>query len=121
MEERADANSRMGRARFYFQLVILMCVTLFSLFAFGLLLWSIFAEPIWLLVTREHFAAVIGLPMAAVTALFIVLVLQATSGLIEFEAIGFRFRGGSGPVVLWVMCFLAITLAIRLLWGPHDG
>jgi hypothetical protein len=67
-------------------------------------------------IAGRHFAATIGLPMGAVAALFIVLVLRATSGPLEFEAIGFKFRGASGPVVLWLMCFLGIAAAIKWLW-----
>jgi hypothetical protein len=67
-------------------------------------------------VLREHFAAVVGLPMAAIFALWIVTILRSQSGPIEFEVFSFRFRGASGPVVLWVLCFLAIAFAIKLLW-----
>ena len=67
-------------------------------------------------VVRDHFAAVIGLPMAGILSLWVVTILRSRSGPIEFEAMGFKFRGASGPVILWVVCFLAIALAIRLLW-----
>jgi hypothetical protein len=43
-------------------------------------------------------------------------VLRETTGKLEFEALGFKFRGASGPVVLWVLCYFAITLSIKLLW-----
>jgi hypothetical protein len=36
--------------------------------------------------------------------------------MIEFEAAGFKFRGASGPVVLWIFCYLAIVTSIKLLW-----
>lgn len=67
-------------------------------------------------VVRDHFAAVIGLPMAGILALWVVTILRSQSGPIEFEALGFKFRGASGPVVLWIACFLSIALSIRLLW-----
>ena len=65
---------------------------------------------------RDHFAATVGLPFAAIISLLVILVLRETTGKLEFEALGFKFRGASGPVVLWVLCYLAITLSIRLLW-----
>lgn len=65
---------------------------------------------------REHVRAIVGLPIAAVSAFCIVVVLEATSGNIEFEALGFKFRGASGPVVLWVLSFIVFVLAIRVLW-----
>lgn len=67
-------------------------------------------------VLRDHFAAVVGLPMAGILALWVVTILRSQTGPIEFEAMGFKLRGASGPVILWVVCFLAIALAIRLLW-----
>ena len=63
-----------------------------------------------------HPAVVLGLPTGALAAFCIVLFLEAKSGRIEFEGFGFKFRGASGEVILWVICFLAIAGAIRLLW-----
>lgn len=71
-------------------------------------IWS--SEDRWVIVAaKEHFAAVVGLPLAAVAALFIVSVFEITTGQIEFDAIGFKFKGDSGPIILCVMCFLAIS------------
>jgi hypothetical protein len=63
-----------------------------------------------------HFAATIGLPSAALVAMCVVVLLERTSGTIAFEAVGFKLRDASGPVVMWVFVFLAITAAIRTLW-----
>ena len=65
---------------------------------------------------QKHFAAVIGLPMAAIASLFIVLVLEYVSGQIEFEIQGVKFKGGAGQIVFWIFCFLSIVLSIKLLW-----
>ena len=69
------------------------------------------------MVAQKHFPAVIGLPMAAVGAFIIVAVLQQSSGAIQFEALGLKFRGAAGQVMMWVICFLAIVLALRLVWS----
>lgn len=74
------------------------------------------AEPWMMEVFRAHSAAVLGLPTAAFAALCIVLFLEAKSGRIEFEGFGFKFRGASGEIILWVICFLAITASVKLLW-----
>src|SRR5439155_21381160 len=63
----------------------------------------------------KHYAAMVGVPLSAVTAFCIVSLLKVTNGPIEFEAPGFKFRGASGPIVLWILCFLAIALAL-FLW-----
>lgn len=67
----------------------------------------------------EHPAAAIGLPLGALVATCLVLLLESPESPIEFEGLGFKFRGASGPIILWVFSFLAITLAIRVLW--HAG
>ena len=67
-------------------------------------------------IIKEHFAATVGLPLAGVGVFLLVQVLQISAGKIEFEALGFKFRGAAGPVILWVACFLAVAAAIRLLW-----
>lgn len=68
-------------------------------------------------IATQHFAAVVGLPLAALLAAFIVVALQQTSGPMKFEGLGFKFDGSSGQVILWLFCFLSIAVAIRLLWG----
>ena len=65
---------------------------------------------------KEHFAAAIGLPCAALAALLLVTILEINTGRVEFKAYGFEFKGAAGPIVMWVFCFLAIAGAIRMLW-----
>lgn len=78
-------------------------------------IWS--SQDRWVVeAAKQHFAAVVGLPLAAVAALFVVSVFEITTGHIEFEAVGFKFKGASGPIILWAMCFIAISASIKLLW-----
>ncbi len=67
-------------------------------------------------IARDHFAAVIGLPFAALAALCIVLFLEFRSGQMEIEAFGIKFRGASGPAIIWLFCFLGIAGAIKMVW-----
>jgi hypothetical protein len=69
----------------------------------------------------ERFAAMAGTPLAAVTAFCIVSVLKVTNGPIEFEGFGFKFRGASGPIVLWLLCFGAIACAFYFLWSGQSS
>lgn len=66
-----------------------------------------------------HPAQNLGIPCAAVSAYAIVAALLKTSndvsGQLAFKAFGLEFTGPSGPVTLWLMCFLAFVIAIRLL------
>ena len=84
--------------------------------AFTLVLWRGFTDQAWLTIAQQHFAAVIGLPMSAIAALFIVLVLRIAAGPIEVELGPLKFRGAAAPVVFWLICFVAIALMIKLLW-----
>jgi hypothetical protein len=65
---------------------------------------------------QQHFLAIVGLPFAALAALCLVIVLELQSGPIRMKGLGFEFEGASGPIVLWIFCFLAITFAIKLVW-----
>jgi len=67
-------------------------------------------------VVQNHFPAVVGLPLAALLSIWIVLIFRSGYGPIELTVLGFKFRGSSGPIIMWVLCFLAITLAIKILW-----
>lgn len=64
----------------------------------------------------EHFGAIIGMPVAGALAFLLVVFLRQTEGQIEFKGLGFEFKGASGQIVMWLMCFLSITGAIKLLW-----
>lgn len=79
-----------------------------------LVLWASVIGPGDPIITN-HFTVVIGLPMAAVGAFILVSVLRQQHGPVEFEGLGFKLKGGSGPIILWVICFLAIAGAIKLL------
>ena len=93
-----------------------------SAFFFGFLIFQAIrgqtAPNTWLTILLDkHYAAMVGTPLSAVTAFCIVTLLEVTSGPIEFEALGFKFRGASGPIVLWILSFLAVGSVFHLLWG----
>jgi len=66
---------------------------------------------------KKNFIVIIGLPLGALASLFIVVFLEQSQGPIEFEGLGFKFKGASGPVVLWVLCYLAFTVSFKILWN----
>jgi hypothetical protein len=65
----------------------------------------------------KNLQASVGLPVAGVFAFLVVALFRTTEGQIKFEALGLKFEGAAGPIIMWVFCFLAITISIRLLWG----
>lgn len=82
---------------------------------FAAILWLSLTGA-WDSVVLHHFAAVVGLPSAALAAMFVVLVLRTVAGPIELKIPGFEFKGASGPIVMWIACFLAIAFAVHWLW-----
>jgi len=81
-------------------------------------IWGKAAPDTWpTAMVNTHFAAMVGTPLSAMTAYCIVSLLKVTSGPVEFEALGFKFQGASGPIILWVFSFLAIGTIFHFLWG----
>jgi hypothetical protein len=118
-EQNIDMYS--DRERYVFRRIIaimaLVATTVVGgVFVFFLARDIVNAEPWMMEIFQTHPGAVLGLPLAALAAICIVLFLEAKSGHIEFEGFGFKFRGASGEIVLWVFCFLAIVAAIKALW-----
>jgi hypothetical protein len=69
-------------------------------------------------ILREHFAGIVGLLMSTMTALVVVIIFRVSAGPIEFDTpLGFKFKGASGPVVLWVFTFLACVAGAASLWN----
>lgn len=78
---------------------------------------ALLQEPWLITIFQHHYAAIFGLPAAALLAFILVVVFEARFDHIEMDIFNLlKFRGASGPIVLWVLCFLSITSAIKLLW-----
>jgi hypothetical protein len=96
-----------------------LCTFLFVAFE---TFWGKTAPENWCItLVQNHYAAIFGTPSAVAAAFLIVALFKATSGNIEFAVWGFKFKGASGPIVLWILCFLAIAFAFYNLWqrGPE--
>jgi hypothetical protein len=93
-----------------------------ALFGMAIFLFIISAGSVgfWDGVALKHLPAVIGLPAAAAAALCIVLLLRTVAGNIELKLLGMEFKGASGPIIMWVLCFLSIALAINKTWNLKD-
>jgi hypothetical protein len=97
--------------------VALFAALFWGTFSGGFLAYHSLQPDGWMVrLIERQFAAVILVPMSALGALCVVLLLRLSSGPLEFKAIGFEFRGASGQVVLWVVCFIALVSAVKLLW-----
>lgn len=92
----------------FFSIVVVYVIALLTMFE-----WK---NPGARQIVAEHFPVVVGIPFAVIMAFVIVAIFRSATGPIKFEAFGFKFQGASGETIMWVLCFLAITAAIKMLW-----
>ena len=83
---------------------------------FGWICDRTFGHETWTKFILENFGLVFGLPMAAALAFGIVVAFQQTAdGPLSMRMGPLEFSGPAGPILLWVVCFLAAVFAIALL------
>lgn len=59
-----------------------------------------------------------ALVAAAVGSFTVVAILkQAYGGPLTFKGLGFEFQGASGPVIMWLICYLGIVASFRMMAG----
>ncbi len=115
-----DANAAQSRSEKWFGIgvriaaFIILASIIGALLAFVIGQWN---NPEIRAIVTAHLQAAIGLPVAGVFAFLVVALFRTTEGRIRFEVLGLKFDGAAGPIIMWVFCFLAITVSIRLLWG----
>jgi ABC-type uncharacterized transport system fused permease/ATPase subunit len=104
-----------GATKRTFQLYAIVCMA-FIVVGYIAALFAIFLNDRSLPeLVHAKMTLVVGLPLAALTAFSLVVILESQSGSIEVKAFGFEFRGASGPIVMWVLCFLSLVTAIKVL------
>jgi len=112
-----DEEAEYARFRLLVVRGMIAVIAIFSLVFFADLLRVLWTQEPWVMtILQTHFAGIVSVPLAAIGALCVVLILRSTEGPIEFEGLGFKFSGASGPVVLWALCFMVIISGIHLLW-----
>ena len=95
----------------------------FKFSVFFAFFWCIFGLAIiygirvwWNSPIHPSFVPFMGVGFAVIVAFAIVLTLKHASGeAIEFKLFGNEWKGASGPIFLWVLCFLAIVYGLYLL------
>jgi hypothetical protein len=114
-EPRESAHEE--RFRRIFSWVVLIATTVWGTFAaVHIGYYSLQPDSLYLRMLEQHFAALVGVPMAALIAMCVVILLRFSGGPMRFKALGVEFQGATGQVVFWIFCFLAIITALKLLW-----
>src|SRR5438552_2194544 len=103
MYEPTDWEEKLRR---WMSWVAVVSTVLFSIIVGAMVIDAGF-HGFWDGVLQEHVVTVVGLPVAAMLALAIVLLLRTVAGAIELKFLGFEFKGAAGPIVMWIMCFVA--------------
>jgi hypothetical protein len=90
----------------------------FSFLVASALFPTVVPESWFLRMIREHPGGTLGLAISAISAFSVVAILDVLSrDPIEIKLPGFELKGAAGPVVLWVVCFLAIVAGGEALWN----
>lgn len=86
--------------------LVLIANALFMVSFFAWFSFHIWSDSSWLIeLAKNHYPAVVGLPFAAAGALGVVILVEMTHGEIEFNALGFSFKGTAGQAILWLRAF----------------
>ncbi len=109
-------SNEQEKIKFYFSITLCVILALMAFLCFCLYLYYGFTEGFWIEMLKKHFATLVVLPFGAVFSLAIVVLLRITNGPFEFELLGLKLKGASGPVLFWVIAFMTFISAVKLLW-----
>jgi hypothetical protein len=88
-------------------LVFLWCLLGIAL-AYGVRLWNdVPGHP--------SFIPFVGIAFSAILAFAVVMAFRSVSGEVDFQFGQVKFKGASGPVLFWSLCFLAVAYGMYLL------
>lgn len=90
----------------------------------GLIMVTVLIYALWLnrfdvVVTNlvlKNFPTIIGLPFAFLASFIVIALFRQAENPLEFKGFGFEFRGAAGEIVLWLLCFSAISTSIKIMW-----
>jgi multisubunit Na+/H+ antiporter MnhB subunit len=115
MDDPSDWETRYGRMLRTIGLIISVAVVVLVCTVLVLLLLHT-GFDFWQDDLKEHFLGTLGLIGLIVVAFGTVTFLRQSEGPIEFEALGMKFKGAAGQVVLWAFCLIVLSLCAKLLW-----
>lgn len=97
-------------------LAVIGAVAIAAMLVIAVIGLSVSGDVVYASIVVTHYPVTFGLPMAAIAALVLVFLLEYARGPVEFEVPGFKFKGAAGPLVMFVIVYLAIASSIAFLW-----
>jgi hypothetical protein len=76
--------------------------------AYGMRFWN--DSPV-----HPSFIPFVGIAFSAILAFAVVMAFRAVAGEVDFEFGSMKFKGASGPVLFWSICFLSVAYGMYLL------
>ncbi|RZF23853.1 hypothetical protein EVC45_42050 [Paraburkholderia sp. UYCP14C] len=65
----------------------------------------------------RNYAVFFILPYIGCLAYFLVVTLEATRGPVEVEFAAIKIKGAGGPILFWVIVFVAVCGAVKMFWA----
>ena len=113
LEQRGKIQSSQGEAtvpaalRQALYLLFLWCLLGIAL-AYGVRLWNdVPGHP--------SFLPFVGIAFSAILSFVVVMAFRSVSGEVDFQFGQVKFKGASGPVLFWSLCFLVVCYGMYLL------
>jgi hypothetical protein len=120
--QQKDANAARQTMRTIATWGVILGTATWTSFFFGFVIVGAIAPSAipdsWFLrLVTAHPGGTLGIAIAAISAFSVVAVLDVLSrDPLEIRIPGFELKGAAGPVVLWVLCFLALIAGGNILW-----
>jgi hypothetical protein len=89
------------------------CITLMSAWAIVIVLSL---DELRRQLLALHFVAIVGVPGISAAAFLLVMVFRQIEGPIEFEFLSVKFKGASGPIIMWAITVWTVAGAVKMVW-----
>ena len=117
MNKQEFNQTPLGKLQLTMSWVLVVILTLFGLFLiFKLATVHNTPGDYWSSLIREQFTVMVGMPLSGLGCLFLTLVLRISTGPVECEVGGLKFKGAAAPIVFWLICFMVCIVGMKLLW-----
>jgi hypothetical protein len=98
--------------------ILLMALAIAGLLGIGALFVALYLNRLDDEATHfieQNWRVILGVPFSCIGSFIVVALFRQNAGPIEFEGIGFKFKGSAGEIVLWAMCYIILIGSIKLL------